>query len=91
MTKFRDYINEEYVWLTKPKRDFIERMKDDSRFEFKINPHTNTIKIYKANKRTGKVTQGLEIFPDGSAIDMTVDLAVSKVMRSVKDWEKILK
>ena len=93
-----NYINEanetnmeDYEWLSKPKREFVKKMEDSGKFKIDVSIHTKTIKIYRDNKRTKKITQGLEIYPDGSAVDMSVRTDVAKVLRSVKDWEKIIR
>ena len=88
--KFQDYINENYNWLSKPKQKFIQKVESEGKHQI-VNRGENVIEIKKTNKRTGKPTKGLVIYPDGTALDIMVDLSVAKVMRSIKDWENVLK
>lgn len=90
--KFKDYMNmENYKWLSKPKQKFVEKMERDGKFKITVNQHSKVIQIYKAHKGHGKVLKGIEIYPDGGAIRMDTDLSVASVMRSVKDWEEVMK
>lgn len=91
MPKFKDYIKEDYEWLSNPKREFIKNIENTNKFKIDVNKNSKTIKIYRDNKKTKQITQGLEIFSDGTAIDMTVRVDAAKVMSSIKDWEKVMK
>jgi hypothetical protein len=89
--KFKDYMNmENYTWLSKPKQKFVEKMEKDGKFKVTVDK-SKIIKIYKEHKGHGKILQGIQIYPDGNAVRMDTDLSVVSAMRSVKDWEKVMK
>lgn len=88
---FKDFLNEKYEWLSKPKAKFVSDMEERGLYKIEVSDNTNTIKIVRRNKRTGKPTKGLVIYQDGSAVDIMVDLSISKVMRSINDWKNVLK
>ena len=84
------YLVENYNWLSKPKQAFVKKVEREGKYQV-VNRGENVIEIKKTNKRTGKPTKGLVIYPDGGALDIMVDLSVAKVMKSIKDWESVLK
>ena len=89
--RFKTYITEEYNWLSKPKQKFVMDVEKAGKYNVEVSKNTNRIIIARRNKRTGKITKGLIIYPDGTGADVMVDAGSQKIMRSVKDWENILK
>lgn len=47
------------------------------------------IDIFKSTV-TGRIVQGLVLYPDGTAFDATVDLSVTKGIRSYKEMRMVL-
>jgi len=90
MISFKEIILEEnkFNWL-KPELIKLIDHAEKSGFTVIKSP-SNVIKVYKSNKKTGKVTTGIQIYPDGSAVDMTVNLDIAKSIRNVKLLKGIL-
>jgi hypothetical protein len=84
-------IDRKYEWLSKAKRDFVRKIERQGKFQVNVSKHTSTIDIRRKHPVTRHTIKGLIIYPDGTAIDATLDLSVARIIRSVKDWEKVLK
>jgi hypothetical protein len=55
-----------------------------------VTSESGVVRIRKTHKGNGRVLRGLDLYPDGTAIDATLDLSVAKGVRSYADMRAIL-
>ena len=83
MLELNKFLNEQ-VRVTKQMQSLLD---DAESAGYTIN-QGSTIKIYKS--RGSRITNGIEIYQDGTAIRMGVDLTVTKAIRGYKEMRRAL-
>lgn len=71
----------------------VQKIVDDARaagLEVKESPSGSVDIIRKRHRGTGRVLDGWRLYPNGTAVDLTVDLGVSKGVRNLKAIRKHL-
>jgi len=74
--------------MTKNKKDLIESARNAG---FEIRYDDEGAVYIRKRYANGKISRGLVIYADGTAIDLTLDLSVAKGIRSYKTMRGLLK
>jgi len=71
-------------------KDRLIRDAESAGYSVEKSSSTGRILLVKRHGGHGRVTRGLVLYPDGTAVDATLDLTVAKGVRSYKAMRRIL-